>query len=108
MRLRPKTVVWLVLLCGSGAGSMLVLTGLQRVPAIQIPAPEADVLELNQASVIELATIPGIGPALAKRIIAYREVCEGFNRVEDLSGVKGIGKKTLARIRTYVRVQPKQ
>ncbi len=61
-------------------------------------------LHLNLASAAELETVPGIGPALAARIIAYRQANGPFAAVEDLLNVAGIGEKTLAKLRPYLLV----
>lgn len=56
-------------------------------------------LNVNTAGVDELATLPGVGPALAKRIIEYRTANGPFSKPEDLLAVKGIGAKLLAKIK---------
>ncbi len=55
-------------------------------------------VSLNRASLAELEALPGIGPTLARRIVAHRP----YLRLEDLLRVPGIGPKTLERIRPYV------
>jgi competence protein ComEA len=55
-------------------------------------------INVNTASVSELCLLPGIGPKLAARIVAYREKHGGFERMEDLVRVPGIGEKKLAAI----------
>lgn len=60
-------------------------------------------LNLNSATLEELQTVPGIGPVLAARIITYREEF-GFDSVEDLINITGIGAKTLEQIRDYFYV----
>lgn len=70
------------------------------------PSPSADEpLNLNTASPDALQTLPGIGPALAKRIDTYRSTQRPFQRVEELQRVRGIGTKTLAQLRPLVNVE---
>ena len=61
-------------------------------------------LELNGATQAELEELPGIGPALARRILEHRARVGEFKTVEDLLDVSGIGDKTLSRFRAYVYV----
>lgn len=61
--------------------------------------------DLNSASQKELETIPGIGPALAGRIIQYRTEHGKFNRYEDLLKVPGIGQAKLGQFRAYLFVK---
>jgi competence protein ComEA len=61
-------------------------------------------VNLNTAGRDELVGLPGIGPAMAGRIIAYRNLHGKFISVDDLSNVKGIGKKKLERLRPYCTV----
>jgi len=65
------------------------------------PAPDNTVC-INTASADELAAaLPGIGPQKAKAIVDYREAIGGFNSVDEMMEVKGIGPATLERIRPY-------
>ncbi len=61
-------------------------------------------MDINQASAEDLESLPGIGPSLARAIVAYREQHGPFERIEDLLEVKGIGPATLKRIRYLVLV----
>ena len=61
-------------------------------------------ININTATSQELQTLRGIGPALARRIIEYRQTSGGFSTVDDLTNVKGIGEKTLEKIRASITV----
>lgn len=69
-----------------------------------VPATTTGVVNLNTASEAELERLPGIGPAKAAAIVAYRQKHGPFRRVEDLRRVKGFGRKTLLRLRPYLAV----
>jgi competence protein ComEA len=62
------------------------------------------VVNLNTADVAALDTLPRIGPAIAQRIIDWREQNGAFTSVDDLLAVPGIGEKMLAGLRDLVRV----
>ncbi len=72
-------------------------------PAAQTPASER--VNINTASAIELARLPGIGEARAAAIIAERQRTGGFRRVEDLLAIDGIGPATVERLRPLVVVR---
>lgn len=61
-------------------------------------------VNLNTADSSALETLPRVGPALAERILAWREVNGGFGAVEDLLNVAGIGDKTFEGLRDLVTV----
>lgn len=68
-------------------------------------APVDDgLIDLNNADGTQLETLPRIGPALAQRIIEWREANGRFQSVDDLLAVSGIGEKLLAGLRDLVRV----
>lgn len=69
------------------------------------PAPEpAGAVDLNRAAAAELERIPGVGPALAARIIAWRDSAGGFKSWEDVDRVSGIGPALLAKLKLAARL----
>lgn len=65
---------------------------------------EGGLLDLNTATQEQLEELPGIGPALAGAILDEREKRGGFQSVDDLKGVRGIGEKRFADIEDLVTV----
>lgn len=61
-------------------------------------------VDLNTADQAALEELPGIGPALAERIVAWREDNGRFRTVDDLLAVPGIGEKVVEGLRDGVRV----
>lgn len=85
----------------SGAPSSVGL-----LPGAHSPAQSVSpaLLDVNSAGSAALQTLPGIGPVLASRIIAYRNAHGPFAAVDDLINVSGIGPSRLEDIRPFVRV----
>lgn len=74
-------------------------------PSPQDQAQEVDTrIDLNRATQAELETLPGVGPATAKKIIAYRER-RAFTRTSQLQNVRGIGQKTYRKLAPLVKVE---
>jgi competence protein ComEA len=65
-------------------------------------------VDLNQADWPELVQLPGIGETLARRIVESREREGRFLDHEDLMRVRGIGPKTLDRVRPYLTPMPER
>jgi comEA protein len=70
----------------------------------KIVEPLSGPISLNSANADELERLPGIGPAMAKRIVDYRDQQGKFSAVEELRKVKGIGQKTLQKIRPHIKI----
>ncbi len=78
-----------------------------RAPKPTTSASPSSRLDLNSASFDELQSVPGIGPALAQRILEARESKPGgyFRSLEDLTDVRGIKGKTLERLRPHIKIE---
>ena len=61
-------------------------------------------VNINTASKRELEALPGIGEVLAQRIIDYRKANGNFSTVDELVKIKGIGEKTLEKLKPYATV----
>ncbi len=59
-------------------------------------------INVNRADALELQLLPSVGPVLADRILAYRQEQGHFASPDDLDAVKGIGPKTIQKIRHYL------
>ncbi len=62
-------------------------------------------ININTATKTEFEKLPNIGPKKAERIIKYRLEHGDFKRIEDLVKVKGIGKKTLEKLRPHITLE---
>ncbi|MHB1651002.1 MAG: helix-hairpin-helix domain-containing protein [Desulfitobacteriaceae bacterium] len=83
------------------SGSSMVSSG-----SVSNPSGVTGKININTASAAELDKLPGIGPALAERIIQYRTENGLFVKPEDLQAVSGIGPKTYEKMATQVTVGP--
>lgn len=75
---------------------------------LNVPAKKEEgdlpLVSINTASQQELETLPGIGPAMAQRIIADRNENGLFQTIEDLTRVKGIGEASLEKLKDRIRL----
>ncbi|HXF35483.1 MAG TPA: helix-hairpin-helix domain-containing protein, partial [Candidatus Acidoferrales bacterium] len=69
------------------------------------PAPPALALDVNSAALDELASVPGIGRALAARIVALRDADGAFSTLDELLDVSGMTQSRLERARPYLLVR---
>ena len=104
---------WLIIAVFALAALFLLLMELNRRPlnivepvhslsaeAFVTPAPEP--IDLNAATVEQLAALPGIGTALAEEIVSYRAENGAFASVEGLDNVPGIGEGKIRAIQMLV------
>ncbi len=88
------------------AGDQVVVPGPDEEVAVGAPsgAEDGGHISLNRADATQLQDLPGVGPVLAERIVAYRDANGPFHTVEDLLEVPGIGEAKLAAMRDLLSV----
>lgn len=98
-----------VLLAGAAAllavAAVSFLRGPRPAAVAVADEPALDLrLDLNRASAAELEALPGIGPALASRILAWRAEHGPFRSLEELAAVPGLGARRAEALRPYLAV----
>lgn len=63
-------------------------------------------LDINRASIEHLQSLPQIGPSRAQAIVNLRQERGGFQSIEELDDVRGIGPKTLLKLMPYISTEP--
>ena len=71
-------------------------------PASSLPGP----INLNSATAADLEKLPGVGAAMAARILEYRQKSGGFKKIEELMNIQGIGERNFLRLKPLVTVTP--
>ena len=112
--MRPHTLGRIILCCLTAAAlpSCVKLprradTGGSRQAQVQQVREDAPLVSINEASREELERLPGIGPALAARIVEHRERFGRFRREEHLLLVRGISERRFLQLRPYVTAEVK-
>jgi competence protein ComEA len=82
-------------------GEQLIITS-QVTEQMFSSSPSSSLISLNQASSSQLEELPGVGPALAGRILDWKTANGGFKTKEDLLNVAGIGDKLFAAVKDLV------
>lgn len=85
-------------------GEQVVLDPSGQAPASGAPGASGNQMSLNQASVADLITLPGVGPVIAERIVTWRTTNGPFRSIDELGEVNGIGDATLEQIRPLLRL----
>jgi competence protein ComEA len=89
------------------AAVLAVALAVLAVPGITAAASKPQPtgrINLNTASVEQLTTLPGVGPALAARIVEYRQKSGAFRSTQELMNVRGIGEKNFAKLEAWLTV----
>lgn len=89
------------------AGQQLVIPGPgagEDPPGGSGAVSTGGLVAVNRATAADLETLPGVGPVLAARILAYRDQHGPFSQIEDLLAVSGVGEAKLAAIRDLITV----
>jgi|GEM_PF-2372079 competence protein ComEA len=107
----PKDAMPLALADGSEIAQIIVDDSTvaehnKTVEIKEIPKNLLATVYLNTATKEELITLPGIGPAYADRILAFRKEQGSFKTIDDLLLIKGIGPSRLEKIRPLVQIAP--
>lgn len=83
------------------------VAGAKALPVAKAPAAPGTLVNLNTATLAQLEALPGLGAAVARRILEYREKNGNFKKIEDLMNVKGIGEKSFLKLKPLVTVTQK-
>ena len=99
-----RTMIAALLVLGLG-GTALPAQEDSRPPTASTTVAAAPV-NLNTATMAQLETLPGIGPATAQRIVDYRQQNSSFKKVEELMNIRGIGEVSFLKLRPLVTLTP--
>jgi len=99
--MRALFVAALVLFALDGASARADPLAHAPPPPTVSPKSSDGVVNLNDATEDELSRLPGIGPGKARAIAEHRHA-HPFRRIDELTKVKGIGRKTFGRLRPYI------
>ena len=104
-----RMMIAALLVLGLGGAALPAQEGSQSATAngtkATTPTAAAQV-NLNSATMAQLQTLPGIGPATAQRIMDYREQTGSFKKIEELMNVRGIGEVSFLKLKALVTLTP--
>ncbi|HYI16745.1 MAG TPA: ComEA family DNA-binding protein [Thermomicrobiales bacterium] len=86
--------------------SILPVSGASGVATAEPPVFGSSVINVNTAAATELEALPGVGPAIAARIIEYRELNGPFRSIHELEAVRGISERMVNEMRDLITVGP--
>lgn len=89
----------------TSSANVLSVSDLQQVKQGEPDELTFHKIDLNTATADDLNDIPGVGPAVAKAIIEYRDEYGDYYKVEELKDVKGISDELYESIKEYVTVK---
>ena len=75
----------------------------ERAPSVPAEAP-SDPIDLNRATTVELTRLPGIGPALARRIVDTRDADGPFARIDELGRIRGMSARKVEKLRAFLTI----
>ncbi len=100
--MRHITIFLVIFLIGAILGAVLLL-----VPGPSLAAKKtwpAQPIAINQATVEQLASLPGVGPVLARRIVEFRTKHGPFRRLEELLAIQGMSRKKFESLKPHLRL----
>ncbi|MBM3330012.1 MAG: ComEA family DNA-binding protein [Calditrichaeota bacterium] len=100
--LRERRLAEGLTLIASEAAADSVQRSQETSPSLSGQAASREAIDLNRADATDLESLPGIGPKKAALILELRSRRGGFRSVDELKDVKGIGAKTLERLKPLV------
>ncbi len=99
------TIILACVVCAPHAVAQSAETKKAEVSQTKVTPSKTSLININQATIDQLASLPGLGAKKAKAIIEYRELNGKFTDVRELVNVKGIGPKLLVKLAPLVNVK---
>ena len=84
------------------SGASAAIVGTDDAPALEAGGVPVARIDVNTADAATLESLPSIGPAIAARMIAYREAHGPFGSIEELLRVRGVTRELLRRIEPFL------
>lgn len=81
-----------------------VVRASSEAPVLNVHEEPSAMVNLNTATAEDLIKLQGVGPAIAERILEYRNERGAFESPEELANIRGIGEAKLQKIRNHVTI----